>query len=227
MIFNTSIFFVSVLFLICAAITAAERGSSLQRRRTSIGNRPSVAPVMPGDDDDDDDNGDDDYENGKGGGKGDGKGDGKGNGYNSGISKSSKKSKSKKFVEYGKGMYMSMPMEEGKGDGKGDGKGVKSEKSYKSYDSKKSKNDKGYYYYGHGKVLLYSTCKYSSLLNKYFTNVSYRTFNIHCREKQFASFAAISRTSRNKFSYFGGLYSCEIVSVCYYLFTIFLHTSKY
>lgn len=141
-----------MLFLICAAITAAERGSSLQRRRTSIGNRPSVAPVMPGDDDDDD-KGDDDYENGKGGGKG----DGKGNGYNSGISKSSKKSKSKKFVEYGKGMYMSMPMEmeEGKGDGKGygkgDGKGVKSEKSYKSYDSKKSKNDKGYYYYGHGK----------------------------------------------------------------------------
>ena len=176
MIFNTSIFFVSMLFLICAAITAAERGSSLQRRRTSIGNRPSVAPVMPGDDDDDD-KGDDDYENGKGGGKG----DGKGNGYNSGISKSSKKSKSKKFVEYGKGMYMSMPMEmeEGKGDGKGDGKGIKSEKSYKSYDSKKSKNDKGYYYYGHGKVLLYSTCNYSSLLNKYFTNVSYRTFNIH------------------------------------------------
>jgi len=149
MIFNTSIFFVSVLFLICAAITAAERGSSLQRRRTSIGNRPSVAPVMPGDDDDDDDNGDDDYGNGKGGGKG----DGKGNGYNSGISKSSKKSKSKKSVEDGKGMYMSMQieMEEGRGDGKGYGKGAKSEKSYKSYDSKKSKNDKGYYYYGHGK----------------------------------------------------------------------------
>jgi len=144
MLSNNLIHFMSVSLLLCS-IVFAERGQfSSQRRRTSIGDRPSAAPVSPSSSSDDN--------SGKGAVIGKGKGgvlyddDEIGKGMKSEKSYKSvegKSSKSYKSYYSGKGISLSMSMEMELPDGKGG----KMEKSFKSEKkdklSKKSKKDYG------------------------------------------------------------------------------------
>ena len=128
----------NLVFLISAllcGLVVGERGySSTERRRTSIGDRPSPAPVEP-------------IENGKGKGGKSYYEIGKGvKSYKSSKSETGKGTKSGAGY-YGKGYdSMSMDME------LPDGKGLKDSKSSKKYDKKSKKDKKS----AHGKVLLVS-----------------------------------------------------------------------